>query len=101
MPTQLERRTATVARLLDATEVVVHDRGYADTCLEKAEAALALDPEDAARYRAGEIELPPWFGRDDVHLSHRSKLVEKDPEHYAPLFPDTLPGLDYVWPVTG
>ena len=31
MPTQLERRTATVTRLLDATEVVVHERGYADT----------------------------------------------------------------------
>ncbi|MCW2815426.1 MAG: TetR family transcriptional regulator [Nocardioides sp.] len=31
MPTQLERRTATVTRLLDATETVVHERGYADT----------------------------------------------------------------------
>lgn len=31
MPTQLERRTATVTRLLDATEAVLHDRGYADT----------------------------------------------------------------------
>ncbi len=31
MPTQLERRTATVTRLLDATEVVVHERGYAAT----------------------------------------------------------------------
>nr|WP_216848410.1 MULTISPECIES: MSMEG_6728 family protein [unclassified Rathayibacter] len=75
------------------------DRGFADTCLEKTEAALAAHPDDLALYRAGTIELPPWFGRDDVHLSHRSKLVEKDPEHYAPLFPGTLPGLDYVWPV--
>lgn len=31
MPTQLERRTATVATLLDATEVVLHERGYAAT----------------------------------------------------------------------
>lgn len=31
MPTQLERREATVTRLLDATEVVVHERGYAAT----------------------------------------------------------------------
>ncbi|WP_137293247.1 TetR/AcrR family transcriptional regulator [Nocardioides dongxiaopingii] len=33
MPTQVERRAATISRLLDATEVVVHERGYADTTI--------------------------------------------------------------------
>lgn len=42
-------------------------------------------------------ELPPWLGRDDVHLSHRAALVRKYPEYYAPLFGD-LPDLPYVWP---
>jgi AcrR family transcriptional regulator len=31
VPTQLERRTATIARLLDATEAVLHEHGYAAT----------------------------------------------------------------------
>ena len=31
MPSQTERRAATVARLLDAVEVVLHERGYAAT----------------------------------------------------------------------
>ncbi|WP_139978143.1 TetR/AcrR family transcriptional regulator [Nocardioides litoris] len=31
MPTQLERRTATTTALLDATEAVLHERGYAAT----------------------------------------------------------------------
>lgn len=74
-------------------------RGFADTCLAKTEEALAREPADADAYAAGEILLPAWFGRDDVHESHRSKLVEKDEEHYAPLFPGSRPGLDYVWPV--
>ena len=33
-----------------------------------------------------------------MQLSHRSSLLRKDPEHYAPLFPpDTPRDLDYVW----
>jgi hypothetical protein len=75
-------------------------RGFADTCLPKTEAALATVPEDLAAFHAGRYPLPPWVGDDRVHLSHRSKLVAKDEEHYAPLFPPTPVDLDYVWPVT-
>ena len=45
-----------------------------------------------------EGRLPPWVGDEALHLSHRSALVRKDPEHYRPIFgyvPDDLP---YVWP---
>ncbi|MCY1142053.1 MSMEG_6728 family protein [Actinoplanes sp. Pm04-4] len=46
-------------------------------------------------------ELPPWLGDEDVHRSHQSALLRKDPETYRPLFgphvPDDLP---YVWPVS-
>lgn len=75
-------------------------RGFADTCLVKTEAALAAVPPDLAAYLSGEYPMPPWFGNELVHLSHRSKLVAKDEEHYAPLFPGTPNDLDYVWPVT-
>ncbi|MDT0213824.1 MSMEG_6728 family protein [Rothia sp. ARF10] len=42
--------------------------------------------------------LPPWVGDEALHLSHRSALVRKDPEHYRPLFGDVPDDLPYVWP---
>lgn len=42
--------------------------------------------------------LPPWFGDTAFHKSHQSNLVAKFPEHYGPKFPDTPPGLPYIWP---
>ena len=43
----------------------------------------------------------PWLGRDDLHLSHRSSLLRKDPAHYRPLFGDDVPeDLEYVWPAS-
>jgi len=75
-------------------------RGFADTCLEKTLATLDEVPADAAAFRAGDYDLPPWFGRDDVHRSHRSKLLAKAPESYAEAFGDEPADLDYVWPVS-
>jgi hypothetical protein len=43
--------------------------------------------------------LPPWLGDEAFHLSHRSALVRKDPDHYRPLYPDAPDDLPYVWPV--
>lgn len=45
--------------------------------------------------------LPPWIGDEEVHRSHRSNLIRKDPEFYGALFPGTPGDLDYVWPVAG
>jgi len=42
--------------------------------------------------------LPPWMGDEAFHLSHRSALVGKDPQHYRPLFGDIPDDLPYVWP---
>jgi hypothetical protein len=42
--------------------------------------------------------LPPWLGAEEVHLSHRSALVRKDPAHYRRFFPDVPDDLPYVWP---
>ena len=45
-------------------------------------------------------EVPPWLGRADLHLSHRSALVRKDPEWYRPRFGDVPDDLPYVWPAS-
>ena len=49
----------------------------------------------AARVAA---DLPGWLGDPAVHRSHRSKLVQKEPEWYRGRFPDVPDDLDYVWP---
>lgn len=45
------------------------------------------------------IDYPPWIGDDNIHASHRSNLLRKDPVHYGKfgwLEPDNLP---YYWPI--
>ncbi|MFJ6195992.1 MSMEG_6728 family protein [Micromonospora sp. NPDC092111] len=78
--------------------------GRADTCAATLVTDLAAacgvtvvrsQPELA---EAG--ELPPWLGRDDLHRSHRSSLLRKDPEHYRPQFGDVPSDLEYVWPAS-
>lgn len=45
-------------------------------------------------------ELPPWWGREEVHASHRSALLEKDFEFYYDHNGwEDEPKLEYVWPV--
>jgi len=44
------------------------------------------------------VKLPPWFGNDRFHESHRSNLMRKNPEYYSQFDwgePDNLP---YFWP---
>ena len=60
--------------------------------------AAAMTQEEAAA--AG--LLPSWVGDEELHLSHRSNLLAKDPEFYRGRFtelfgpePDDLP---YLWP---
>lgn len=50
--------------------------------------------------------LPPWFGDDRLHSSHRAALLYKDPEWYGqfgwaerPAVPDDKGRLPYYWPV--
>lgn len=68
--------------------------GRADTVRDK---ILAFAPE-VDGLAQDELILPPWVGDDAFHLSHRSNLVRKDPEHYRPLFGDVPADLPYVWP---
>jgi hypothetical protein len=67
-------------------------RGYMDTCADKVRALMDAHPEWTGA-------TPSWFGDEEFHRSHRSNLVRKAPEHYAPLFEPGLPAdLPYVWP---
>ncbi|GLI01264.1 MSMEG_6728 family protein [Phytohabitans aurantiacus] len=74
--------------------------GRGDTVAGTLVSEYGRKPRDqAALAVAG--ELPPWLGQDDVHRSHRSSLLRKDPAFYRPLFGADLPDdLPYVWPLS-
>lgn len=44
------------------------------------------------------LVMPPWFGNDHFHRSHRSNLLRKDYEYYSEYFDDPS-DLEYYWPV--
>lgn len=48
---------------------------------------------------SSEMPMPPWFGLDSFHASHRSNLLRKDPIYYAKFGWTESPDLAYVWPV--
>jgi len=41
------------------------------------------------RHLSGPEFPPDWLGDDAVHVAHRSRLIEKMPEHYGPMWPGT------------
>jgi hypothetical protein len=42
--------------------------------------------------------LPPWIGDERLHDSHKSNLLRKMPEYYAPIFGEVGPDMPYFWP---
>src|SRR3954470_5004348 len=81
---------------------VWRERGFADTT-ERQIGEFA--PEGVGRSQDELAEagvLPSWLGNEELHRSHRSNLLAKDPAFYRERFaerfgaePDDLP---YVWP---
>lgn len=77
-------------------------RGHQDACevtlrsdlLRAKEIMVVRTQEELAA--AG--DLPTWLGDREVHVSHQSALVRKDPAHYRRYFPDVPDDLPYVWP---
>lgn len=63
------------------------NRGYNDTLRFK----IALYSD------APKTGMPPWFGDEQFHASHRSNLKRKDHVHYAAF--DEPADLPYIWPV--
>lgn len=70
-------------------------RGGEDTTRDR---ILEFAPQAAHPDYAAKIQLPYWMGNPDFHLSHRSRLLAKEPKFYAEVFPGTDPDLEYVWP---
>lgn len=70
-------------------------RGGEDSTRDK---IMEFAPQAAHPAYAAKIPMPPWLGNPELHLSHRSRLIAKDPRFYSPLFPGTEPDLEYVWP---
>ncbi len=78
------------------------ERGFGDTCADTISNDLRSIGVDSIRNYdelAKADALPVWLFDADVHLSHRSALLRKDPEHYRSFFPDVADDIDYVWPV--
>jgi hypothetical protein len=46
-------------------------------------------------------KFPAWFGREDVHLAHRSFLRRFAPKEYTQRFPNVNPNLLCLWPLAG
>jgi hypothetical protein len=45
----------------------------------------------------GEVVYPPWLG-SDIHATHRSNLLRKDPEYYSQFNWVELDDMEYIWP---
>ncbi|WP_374118855.1 MSMEG_6728 family protein [Allokutzneria sp. A3M-2-11 16] len=72
-------------------------RGHADSTVDSLlEFSGGEVPDQGELIDAGAV--PPWLGDEAVHLSHRSALVRKAPEHYRRFFPDVPDDLPYAWP---
>lgn len=72
-------------------------RGFADTVAASMLEFTGGFPPDLGRL-AVRGQLPPWLGLAPLHVSHRSALVRKEPEHYRRYFPDVPDDLPYLWP---
>lgn len=70
---------------------------YKDLCIEE---WIRRGFKNTMEYKKEHaVKMPPWIGRNDIHASHRSNLLRKDPEYYSKFNwkePDDMP---YVWPV--
>jgi len=53
-------------------------------------------------HRGDSIVMPPWWGDNRVHQSHRNNLYRKDPEYYPEFLNDKFVACcekcNYVWP---
>lgn len=65
-------------------------RGYKDTRLE----ALNYFFPQLLR---GNYQLPLWFGRDEIHASHRAALLAKKYEYYKEFKWKEKPEINYIW----
>ena len=88
--------------LIDYVEAICTEwirRGHHDTIFERMHDYRWHGLFEGNQISDEMINPPPWLGDEAFHLSHRSNLVRKMPEHYGVLFPGVPDDLPYVWPV--
>ena len=71
---------------------------YKDLCIEECIRRGYKNTMQTESY-VGAIVMPEWLGREDIHASHRSNLLKKDPDFYGVLGWTEPHDLEYVWPV--
>lgn len=64
-------------------------RGYKDSLL----------PKFRERFDIDYCSLPSWLGDTKLHISHKSNLLRKLPNHYRQYWRKTPDNLPYYWPV--
>lgn len=69
--------------------------GKNDTCYPKSKFLL----ENTLGRTDANSSMPLWWGREDVHSSHRAALLSKDFEYYSQHGWHEKPEYNYVWPV--
>jgi len=65
---------------------------YQDTTAQKIRDLVARHDLDLNQ------EFPPFVGDEDFHRAHRLVLVNKNWEHYFPIFREQDPLAEYIWP---
>lgn len=75
------------------------NRGKSDTCMDKTAALVDMCKPEVWHQRSHDRGYYPWWlGSHKLHRSHRSNLVRKVPEFYAPQFGNVPHDLPYHWP---
>lgn len=70
-----------------------HDEWIARGCLDTTRGRM-----EALLDNSKPIVLPPWFGDEKLHASHRSNLLRKLPEWYGKFGWTETSDLPYLWP---
>lgn len=72
----------------------VHNFGFKDSCLE-----TTIRLYFKHRLEGEQYHEPWWLGEEQLHISHQSNLIRKDPGYYERQFPDVPNDIPYYWPV--
>lgn len=70
---------------------------YMDACIREWKLRGFVNNMPVTRIRR--FELPPWFGDDAFHASHRANLLRKDAAYYGAFGWTEDPATPYHWPV--
>jgi len=73
-------------------------KNYLDCCIGEWESRGYRNTIVVPPYFTEAQSPPKWLGHEPFHVSHRSNLVRKKPEHYKQFWPNQNPNLSYFWP---